>query len=335
MLLPVPADPAVVGATRPASAPSEAPAKKRRRTLPLPLPIAPAEPMSSKPSAEELRAAAAAAPATTMDDKGPAPADTRRAAEPAGAPGGFLAIPECLDLNAANSKRHRLATEGQDRRCCSTAMSRGAALFLAGIPTAVTAAAAGGLLPGGAGPAASGWGLVKRESKGWETVAFLQASGYRSEPVGNVASRTSCVGRYLALWPPATGERTLRNFSHAFSQGRGMSHLVMVPPSFSFAVESTEAQVIVPCFPKHHGCFACAGGRRQLLGQNFQLAAEVVAALAKAGIARVPETKVKPWLGKIQVGADATIQIAESLACSLAVLQDRRAGPLQSRHQGS
>ena len=74
------------------------------------------------------------------------------------------------------------------------------------------------------------------------------------------------------------------------------------------------------------------------LGKNFQLAAEVVGALSKAGIANLEEfrfffdaeAKVEPWLGKIQLGAEAQIQaqIAESLAFGLVVLQDRRAGPL-------
>ena len=91
--LPVPADPVEAGATRPAGAPSEAPAQKRRRILPPPLPIAPAGPMSSRPSAEE-----------------PASVDTRRPAEPAELPGNFLEIPECLDLNPADSKWDRLAT---------------------------------------------------------------------------------------------------------------------------------------------------------------------------------------------------------------------------------
>ena len=66
--LPVPADPAEVGATRPAGTPSEAPAQKRRRVLPPPLPIAPAGPMSSRPSAEELREAAAADQVGAIED---------------------------------------------------------------------------------------------------------------------------------------------------------------------------------------------------------------------------------------------------------------------------
>ena len=54
------------------------------------------------------------------------------------------------------------------------------------------------------------------------------------------------------------------------------------------------------------------------LGKNFQLAAEVVGALSKAGIANLEEfrfffdaeAKVEPWLGKIQLGAEAQIQAA-------------------------
>ena len=54
------------------------------------------------------------------------------------------------------------------------------------------------------------------------------------------------------------------------------------------------------------------------LGKNFQLAAEVVEALSKAGIANLEEfrfffdaeAKVEPWLGKIQLGAEAQIQAA-------------------------
>ena len=112
--LPVPADPVEVGATRPAGAPSEAPAQKRRRILPPPLPIAPAGPMSSRPSAEELREAAAANRVVEVEDaeigEVPASVDTRRPAEPAELPGNFLEIPECLDLKPADSKWDRLAT---------------------------------------------------------------------------------------------------------------------------------------------------------------------------------------------------------------------------------
>ena len=112
--LPVPADPAEVGATRPAGAPSEAPAQKRRRILPPPLPIAPAGPMSSRPSAEELREAAAADRVVEVKDaeigEVPASVDTRRPAEAAELPGNFLEIPECLGLNPADSKWDRLAT---------------------------------------------------------------------------------------------------------------------------------------------------------------------------------------------------------------------------------
>ena len=54
------------------------------------------------------------------------------------------------------------------------------------------------------------------------------------------------------------------------------------------------------------------------LGKNFQLAAEVVGALSKAGIANLEEfrfffdaeAKVEPWLGKLQLGAEAQIQAA-------------------------
>ena len=54
------------------------------------------------------------------------------------------------------------------------------------------------------------------------------------------------------------------------------------------------------------------------LGKNFQLAEEVVGALSKAGIANLEEfrfffdaeAKVEPWLGKIQLGAEAQIQAA-------------------------
>ena len=54
------------------------------------------------------------------------------------------------------------------------------------------------------------------------------------------------------------------------------------------------------------------------LGKNFQLAPEVVGALSKAGIANLEEfrfffdaeAKVEPWLGKIQLGAEAQIQAA-------------------------
>ena len=146
--LPVPADPVEVGATRPAGAPSEAPAQKRRRILPPPLPIAPAGPMSSRPSAEELREAAAADRVVEVEDaeigEVPASVDTRRPAEPAEIPGNFLEIPECLGLNPADSKWDRLATvRGKSAQTPSLIYNnvRGGALFLAGIPTAVTAAA--------------------------------------------------------------------------------------------------------------------------------------------------------------------------------------------------
>ncbi|CAJ1339037.1 unnamed protein product [Effrenium voratum] len=144
--LPVPADPVEVGATRPAGAPSEAPAQKRRRILPPPLPIAPAGPMSSRPSAEELREAAAANRVVEVEDaeigEVPASVDTRRPAEPAELLGNFLEIPECLDLNPADSKWDRLATvKSAQTPSLIYNNVRGGALFLAGIPTAVTAAA--------------------------------------------------------------------------------------------------------------------------------------------------------------------------------------------------
>ena len=146
--LPVPADPAEVGATRPAGTPSEAPAQKRRRVLPPPLPIAPAGPMSSRPSAEELREAAAADQVVAIEDaeigEVPASVDTRRPAEPAEVPGNFLEIPECLGLNPADSKWDRLATvRGKSAQIPSLIYNnvKGGALFLAGIPTSVTAAA--------------------------------------------------------------------------------------------------------------------------------------------------------------------------------------------------
>ena len=147
--LPVPADPVEVGATCPAGAPSEAPAKK-----PPPLPIAPAGPMSSRPSAEELREAAAADHVVDVED-----------AEflPRWIPGARQSQPrsratswECLGLNPADSKWDRLATvRGKSAQIPSLIYNnvKGGALFLAGIPTAVTAAAfpsmqpPGGLLP--------------------------------------------------------------------------------------------------------------------------------------------------------------------------------------------
>ena len=137
----MPADPVEVGATRPAGAPSEAPAQKRRRILPPPLPIAPAGPMSSRPSAEELREAAAANRVVEVEDaevgEVPASVDTRRPAEPAELPGNFLEIPECLDLSPADT------VWGKSAQTPSLIYNnvRGGALFLAGIPTAVTAAA--------------------------------------------------------------------------------------------------------------------------------------------------------------------------------------------------
>ena len=162
--LPVPADPVEVGATRPAGAPSEAPAQKRRRILPPPLPIAPAGPMSSRPSAEELREAAAANRVVEVEDaeigEVPASVDTRRPAEPAELPGNFLEIPECLDLNPADSKWDRLATvRGKSAQTPSLIYNnvRGGALFLAGISHGRSLSSMqppGGLLPGEAGPAA-------------------------------------------------------------------------------------------------------------------------------------------------------------------------------------
>ena len=103
--------------------------------------------MSSRPSAEELREAAAADHVVDVEDaeigEAPASVDTRRPAEPAEVPGNFLEIPECLGLNPADSKWDRLATvRGKSAQIPSLIYNnvKGGALFLAGIPTAVTAA---------------------------------------------------------------------------------------------------------------------------------------------------------------------------------------------------
>ena len=73
---------------------------------------------------------------------------------------------------------------------------------------------------------------------------------YRGRQPG--ATREEAGGRYL---PPAAGMGRNRR-AHAeesfpaFSRGRGMSRLVLVPspPPIFISIENTDAQVIVPCF---------------------------------------------------------------------------------------
>ena len=121
----------------------------------------------------------------------------------------------------------------------------------------------------------------------------------------------------------STGECTPGvSFSMQFLTSRGLSLFRLCPPSFPpsrFVIwEVFEARAIVSFPWKSHGGFPCAVGRSRLPGQARQ---EFSMEIGSAGsgsafqrghrqFGRVPLAKVEPWLGKIQLGAEAQIQAA-------------------------
>ena len=142
-------------------------------------------------------------------------------------------------------------------------------------------------------------------------------------------TREEAGGRYLphgrrprTAGQPASarqGSLLLSTFNESRAELVSDVHLFLPPLRF-LNLGGFEARVIVSFPSVMAASLVPSDGADCLdrLGKNFQLAEEVVGALSKAGIANLEEfrfffdaeAKVEPWLGKIQLGAEAQIQAA-------------------------